>query len=173
MNVVPRVLPQDIVKAKRLRLARRGIVYPATTVAEARRAGLDLAVACAVLIQETAGGVNEFGHDPVSNPVKGGLVTQARYLEYLHHRNLGQGSQGVGPMQLTWGGYQDEADRIGGCWKPWLNMRVGFGILAGKIKSSRSLEEGLAAYNGAGAAAAAYGRQVAARARAFDAAGVR
>ena len=68
-----------------------GIVKPADTLRVAREVGLALPLACALLEQESSGGHNVFGHDAVSNPVRGGVVTKDRYLEYKHYRQLGLG----------------------------------------------------------------------------------
>jgi len=140
------------------RLADAGIRYPSHTIAAAERTGLPLAVLCAVLEQETGGGRNVFGHDAVKPPQQsGGTVTRARYERYLTLRPT-HGAQGVGPMQLTWPGYQDRADDLGGCWRPRVNILVGAEILA---QASRSLGtyRALAAYNGS----TAYADQVTAR----------
>jgi len=145
-------------------LTQAGVAYPEATVAEARRAGLPLAVACALLEQESGGGHNVFGHDPVKNPIRGGPVTKERYLEYVRYRKAGLGMQGVGPCQLTWYSYQDRADALGGCWKPEVNMRVGFALIAALIKTN-GLRAGLRRYNGAGPAAERYADQVLARVR--------
>lgn len=161
MSITPRILPQDYVKAKKLRLKERGIKYPATTVAEARRTGLDLALACALLMQESHGGANIYGHDPVDTAPKGAMVTAANYKTYLHLRGVtGKGGmQGVGPVQLTWWEFQNEADRLGGCWKPWINMRVGFSHLARQVKAY-GYSAGCARYNGSGPAANRYASQM-------------
>ena len=45
-------------------MREHAIVLPRITLQEARRAGLELAVACGVLEQESRGGDNVFGHDP-------------------------------------------------------------------------------------------------------------
>src|SRR4051794_39888469 len=114
------------------RLRAGGIVAPRTVVAEARRAGLRLPIACAMLEKETGGGHNVFGHDPTIF-VGGGEVTEARYREYKRRR-VASGNrlmQGVGPCQLTYYTLQDEADAQGGCWRTEINMRVGFRHLAG------------------------------------------
>ena len=99
------------------RLQAGGIVHPKVTVAEAQRAGLRLAVACAMLEKETAGGHNVFGHDPTIF-VGAGQVTKAKYQAYKQRRvsSGNKSMQGVGPCQLTWYEFQDEADREGGCW---------------------------------------------------------
>lgn len=114
-------------------------------VREARRAGLLVSVACAVVEQES-GGMNVFGHDPVRRPqVKGGKVTRGRYARYRALRRV-CGNQGVGLMQLTSPGYQDMADKLGGCWKPTYQLRVGFMIVRGLI-AQHGRRRGLASYN--------------------------
>src|SRR5204862_7794581 len=142
--------------------------FEAAVVREARRAGLPVALACAVLEKET-GFRNVFGHDAVRNPIKsppGGLlaVTEHNYRQYLAHRRQGLGNQGVGPMQLTSPSLQDRADQLGGCWQPGPNIRVGLEFLAGNIRRT-GLRAGVVAYNGSGPAAQRYGDDVLARAR--------
>jgi hypothetical protein len=139
-----------------------GIVDPKTTVEAAHAVGLPLAIACALLEQESSGGHNVFGHDAVRNPIKGGPVTRERYAQYLAHRRAGEGMQGVGPCQLTWFAFQDRADLLGGCWKPAANMRVGFAILKGLIQRD-GIRTGCRAYNGTGPGAERYADQVVAR----------
>ncbi|MGZ4271638.1 MAG: hypothetical protein ACXVSX_20830, partial [Solirubrobacteraceae bacterium] len=146
--------------------------FEAVVLREARRAGLPVALACAVLEKET-GFRNVFGHDAVRNPVKsppGGLlaVTEDNYRQYLAHRHRGLGNQGVGPMQLTSPSLQDRADQLGGCWQPGPNIRVGLEFLAGNIRRL-GLRAGVVAYNGSGPAAQRYGDDVLARARRWDA----
>lgn len=110
------------------------------------------------LIEKESGGRNVFGHDAVRNPApKGGRVTARNYAVYKAARKRGLGMQGVGPTQLTWYAFQDQADAIGGCWKPYPNMCVGFALLGSHIKRLGK-EHGAAAYNGTGDAAEAYGR---------------
>ena len=102
------------------RLRAGGILFPETTIAEARRSGLKLALACALLEKESSGGQNVFGHDPNTIFAGAGDVTKEKYLDY-RRRRIAAGNrtmQGVGPCQLTWWELQDEADREGGCWKP-------------------------------------------------------
>ena len=65
--------------------------------------------------------------------------------------------QGVGPTQLTWYAFQDQADALGGAWKPYPNMVVGFRHLKTLI-NQMGKEHGAAAYNGTGPAADAYGK---------------
>src|SRR5690606_10722699 len=99
----------------------------------AAQEGLDLACAV-VLLQKESGGRNVWGHDPVDTGgvyVKGSEVTREAYLEYKR-RNLP--AQGVGPCQLTYKPFQQQADDIGGCWDWRRNVTIGFRILAGYIK---------------------------------------
>jgi hypothetical protein len=46
--------------------------------------------------------------------------------------------QVVGPMQLTWYGYQDAADGRSGAWRPLPNMIVGFRTVLGNIRGRDS-----------------------------------
>jgi hypothetical protein len=142
----------DLLAAKRLKAL--GIKMPLTCVRAARAAKLPLADAAALLMMETFGGKNVFGHDPTI--FIGGAVTRQRYAAYKAERKRTGEMQGVGPTQLTWYGYQDAADKIGGCDKPYPNMVTGFGILRAHLRSLGNVK-GFAAYNGSGPAAQAYG----------------
>lgn len=132
-------------------LAAWGILRADDVVAIARAVGLDLAVAAALLEQESGGGRNVWGSDKVPTAgayVMGAEVTEAAYHRYrlaLASRTAGQ--QGVGPCQLTAVGFQDQADRLGGCWQPLPNMRVGFSTLAGYI-ARWGVGPAFRAYNG-------------------------
>jgi len=113
---------------------------------------------CLALVEKESGFKNVFGHDPTSSIPerwKGSRVTWAKY-RYYKLRRRSRGAQGVGPCQLTWPGYQDQADAAGGCHKPGPNMRVGFRVLLGLI-AKHGRQKGAAAYNGQGAIADAYG----------------
>jgi cell wall-associated NlpC family hydrolase len=142
--------------AELLRMMKEGgIVKPVDTLNVARAVGLPLPFACALLEQESSGGNNVFGHDQVANPVKGGSVTKDRYMEYKHYRQMGLGANGVGPTQLTWPGFQDRADHLGGCWVYDVNLRVGFSVLRAQIRSN-GVYRGFWNYNGR----EAYAKQV-------------
>ena len=141
------------------RLRRHGIVYPVYTYTAAHRARLGLPLACAILMQETAGGRNEFGHDPTIF-VGAGAVTAAKYRAYLILRNRVHEYQGVGPCQLTSPGLQDQADKLGGCYRPLHNMTVGFKFLHDLIVQHHDLRAGVEAYNGTGPAAVRYADHV-------------
>jgi hypothetical protein len=159
------------------RLQAGGINAPEMAIAEARNAGLDLAYACALLEKESGGGANVFGHDRDDHgryifPARDGAVpvTEELYREYKRRRGpTGKGGmQGVGPTQLTWWEFQDEADREGGCWKPAVNMRVGFRRLAGLMRQHGEAD-GARRYNGTGSAAERYSVDLRAKARAWKA----
>lgn len=150
------------------------MVEPAWTYREARVARLGLPLACAMLMVESGGGRNEYGHD---SDRKGhcpgyawGDVTKANYLAFRHLRDLEHRSNGVGGCQLTSPGLQDEADALGGCWLPRYNFAVGFHYMAEHVRE-HGLEAGVAAYNGSGAAAIAYSKRVVSLAEHFKAAG--
>ncbi|MGH2762587.1 MAG: peptidoglycan-binding protein, partial [Thermoleophilaceae bacterium] len=150
------------------RLKAHGILRPQATVEEARRAGLRVPLACALLEKESGGGRNVFGHDPTIF-VGAGDVTRAKYAEYKRQR-VASGNrkmQGVGPCQLTWWEFQDAADREGGCWRPEINMRVGFRHLVALIKQHGEAD-GARRYNGSGPAAEAYSRDLLAKARVWE-----
>jgi uncharacterized protein YcbK (DUF882 family)/peptidoglycan hydrolase-like protein with peptidoglycan-binding domain len=158
------------------RMRRGGIVAdPAVVITEARRAGVPLALACALLEKETAGGHNVFGHDRDRSghyifPARDGTVpvTEDLYRQYKQRRKATGLPQGVGPCQLTFAGFQDQADALGGCWKPENNIRVGFKVLADNIRVNGQAR-GVARYNGSGSAADAYSKDVLAKARRWEA----
>ena len=142
------------------------MVYPINTLMAARKCGMPLALGCSILMQETSGGVNEFGHDPTIF-VGAGLVTEDLYLQYRAQRNKTGMQQGVGPCQLTDSSLQNEADNLGGCWKPVVNMYVGFKYLLDMIRQNggvpRGTRAGVTQYNGSGPEAVAYAQEVEAR----------
>ena len=151
------------------RLRAEGVLRPQAVVEEAKRAGLRLPLACALLEKESGGGRNVFGHDPTIF-VGAGEVTRAKYREYKKRR-VASGNrqmQGVGPCQLTWWEFQDAADREGGCWRPEVNMRVGFRHLVA-LTGQHGEADGARRYNGSGAAAEAYSRDLLAKAKVWEA----
>lgn len=156
-----------------LRLRRNGIVEPFWAWRQARIARLGLPLACAMLMAETGGGRNVFGHDADKRgrcPGYGwGNVTKANYLAFRHLRDLEGRSNGVGGCQLTSPGLQNNADKLGGCWLPRCNYAIGFHYLVDHIRE-HGLEGGVAAYNGSGPAATAYAHRVLSLAEHFKAA---
>src|SRR5918999_1403824 len=150
------------------RLRSEGIVAPRIAIEEAKRAGLPLELACALLEKESGGGKNVYGHDP--SIFRGaGAVTRENYARYRKQRiaSRNRSMQGVGPCQLTWWEFQDTADAQGGCWRPRINMRVGFLHLANLIKRYGE-SDGARRYNGSGAAAEAYSRDLLVKARRWE-----
>jgi hypothetical protein len=147
-----------------------GIQRPAEVVELAGFHRLPLNVACALLDQESRGGLNIWGHDAVNDGgiyTKGSPVTRDAYVRYKAMRGV-LGAQGVGPTQLTYHGYQDQADALGGCFDWRCNIRVGFAALASLVHDYGQAD-GIRRYNGSGAAANVYRDQVLARASAWAA----
>lgn len=131
-------------------LTQHGVKRSPEVVQLSAQAGLELAAAATMLEKESAGGANVWGHDAVSSGgfyVPGSTVTKAAYVAYKAHRSR-LGAQGVGPTQLTWPGYQDRADAMGGCWDWRVNCTVGFGALGDLIRA-HGYRGGFKAYNGA------------------------
>lgn len=135
-----------MIKLQQIQTAKQhGILNPVIAWNAARRAGIPFWVMCAFLMQESGGGSNIYGHDigpdGYPRPFWGhGEVTEANYAAYKIERDLGinhkarfsaigRRTQGVGPMQLTWYSFQDEADALGGCWKKSVNMLIGAKII--------------------------------------------
>jgi hypothetical protein len=153
-------------------LTQNGIRNAQLVVEAAQIAGLELASAAAMLEKESAGGRNVWGHDGVPTGgayVKGAEVTRSAYMAYKRALELGKaGRQGVGPCQLTYGPFQDQADDMGGCWEPTFNIRVGFRVLQGLI-ASYGVRDGFRRYNGSGEAAVRYADDVMAKRAAWQA----
>lgn len=108
---------------------------------------------CLALLENESAGRNEFGSEGPGDDGAyrwGGEVTEAGYRILRQLEADGYGDNGVGPVQLTWPGYQDEADRIGGCWRPRYSMAVGFVTLHRLIQREGSVQGGYGAYNGSG-----------------------
>jgi len=162
---VPVLRPKDAALVPKLR--KLGIKMPIRMLAAAREAAVPPSLAASMLIQESGGGTNVFGHDPTIF-AGAGEVTKEKYLAYKKQRGpKGEGGmQGVGPLQLTFYTVQDEADGRGGCWKPYVNMLVGFEHLAANIRRS-GMHAGVKAYNGSGDAAEKYANTVVPRAETF------
>src|SRR5689334_13735474 len=113
------------------RTRRHGARWALTIIRAARKAKLPLAVAFA-LVEQESGFRNIFGHDPGA-PFPGEYVTAARAQALLDHVHRGGVSNGVGLTQLTWVGYLDQAAALGGLHKPGNQCVVGFRALAGLI----------------------------------------
>jgi hypothetical protein len=137
--------PRDVALAQHLR--DHGIENALRIVLECRhRHGGVVPVSLGLALQEQeSGGRNIFGADE-SAPFAHLPVTQQRVMELVRQVRAGGKSNGVGPLQLTFIGFIDEANRDGGAWKPAVNIATGLGIIAGHIKS-HGVRGGLAAYN--------------------------
>jgi hypothetical protein len=146
--------PEQVEEARKAGCRMAGTALRAT-----RDADIPYYVGCAFLKQETGGGQNVFGHDPTVF-AGAGKVTRAKYLAYKEVRERTGQMQGVGPMQLTWYSYQDRADRLGGAWKPYPNMLVGFRHLAELYRATGSWSAAAHEYNGGGAMAEAYAAEM-------------
>lgn len=151
--------PRNVLLARKAK--RYGMQNSLRIVIEAKRAGIPVSLGFALAEQETGTGANIFGHDPTIY-AGAGVVTEAKYKAYRRRRGHSL-MQGVGPLQLTWWATQDAADRLGGCWIPKYNLRVGFSTLAALIRQY-GYAKGIERYNGAGPAAVAYSKSVRARA---------
>lgn len=140
-------------------LSAGGILRASEVVDLARAAKLDVACAAVLLLKESGGGRNIWGHDPVPTAgtyVPGGPVTRDNYRAYRDAILAGKaGRQGCGPTQLTYGPLQARADVLGGCWDWQANCRVGFEHLAGLIRAN-GVRDGFRRYNGSGPAAERY-----------------
>ena len=143
-----------------LRLKRAGIVHPVWTVRYAHMHGVPLDIGCAVLMVESGGGANVFGHDNAI-AIGWGTVTKAKYLAYRALRDKTGECQGVGPMQLTSKSLQAQADVLGGCGQPKWNIAVGMHALGEHLNEHPgNLAAGVASYNGSGVLADRYATHV-------------
>lgn len=131
---------------KMLRAYQAGIKHPYGAWQASRASGLPFYVLCAFLERESSGGDNVFGHDPTIF-VGAGRVTKKKYLEYRALRDITGKAQGVGPMQLTYPPYQDQADERGGCWNALVNMTVGAEIVLNFWNAHRDWAKAATMYN--------------------------
>lgn len=123
---------RDIQLARRAR--KHGAKYSLRIILEARRAGILISWALALVEQET-GFRNIFGCDtgPCSHaPWCHQTVTRERVRELIAHVKQGGTSNGVGPTQLTSLDYILRAQRLGGAHIPRHNIRVGLAVLREK-----------------------------------------
>jgi hypothetical protein len=104
-----------------------------------KTSGLPLSYGLA-LVEMESGFRNIFGHDPTRSIPARWYGTRVTVLKYRYYE------------------FQDQADRIGGCHRPYPNLVVGFRILRSHI-NRLGKEKGAAAYNGTGDAAEDYGRR--------------
>jgi soluble lytic murein transglycosylase-like protein len=140
---------RDLLLAHRAK--RAGANYNLRIILEARRAGLPISLAFAVVEQES-GFKNIFGCDK-GGPFCHHPVSRTLVQQLLAHVRAGGTSNGVGLTQLTWIGYLNMAERRGGAHIPKNQLSVGFEALAAHI-AAHGTQGGLAAYN------AGYAREV-------------
>lgn len=118
-------------------------------VEEARFAGLELALACA-LVEQESGGENIFGCDAGDvgdyPPYCHQPVTYERVQILRDGGEYTYGMNGVGLTQLTWWSLVEEAEAMGGAHIPANQCRVGFRLLKRYIDDYSYLEA-LGAYN--------------------------
>lgn len=112
---------------------------------EAQKVGLDLALACA-LVEQESGGRNIFGADygPTGDapPYCNHPVTKARVARLRASRY----QNGVGLTQLTYDPFVGRADDMGGAHLPRYQCRAGFDILKDLLDRYK-YNEALGAYN--------------------------
>jgi putative peptidoglycan binding protein len=137
-----------------------GIVIPQIAFDVSRSVGVPFWATCAFLMQESGGGHNVFGHDAGMPFAGAGEVTESKYRDYKAERIKTGHCQGVGPMQLTFHTFQDEADAMGGAWLPIHNVTEGMRIVKQYVDGGASWHEAARRYNGSGEAAEAYADQM-------------
>lgn len=148
-------------------LAAAGIGYAEIVVAEVDRAAADLpadqravllAAVSVLLVKESGGGRNIYGHDAGAYPYAERSVdvevTEANYAEYLatvYARDPSgkYGRNGVGPLQITYYTLQNRADELGGCWRPEISIRAGVEHFAGLV-ARYGVQEAFARWRGVG-----------------------
>lgn len=138
---------------------RKGLARVIVSVCRQTGAPLSLAAA---LINHESGFRKVWGHDPPPNGgQQGGTVTRSSYLAYKRRRGpTGRGGmQGCAESQLTYFSFQDEADRLGGCYRARPNVLVGVAH-AWTLVKRYGWHAGLRAYNGTGPAAEHYATQL-------------
>lgn len=147
-----RPLPTTVADARDAALAHRlrarGVKNALRIVIECRHRHdglIPLSLGLALQEQESEGR-NIFGADDDA-PFPHQPVTKARVLKLVELVHAGSISNGVGPMQLTFIGFIEEANRDGGAWDPAVNIATGLGIIAGHVKD-HGVRDGLATYNG-------------------------
>lgn len=116
---------------------------------EANNTGLELALACA-LVEQESGGRNIFGcdHGDVGDtpPYCHQQVTRDRVQRLRDGGNYTFGMNGVGLTQLTWWEIVERAEAEGGAHLPEAQCRVGFRLLKHYVDAYPYLEA-LGAYN--------------------------
>ncbi len=94
-----------------------GILNPEIVIEEAKREGLRLSLACALLQQESGGGHNVFGHDAGTIFAGAGTVTREKYADYKRQRDANpkrRRMQGVGARSSPGGSCRTRRTRKAG-----------------------------------------------------------
>ena len=144
-------MPATATSDKRLNgmIKGAGASFGPVIVAEAKREGLALALALALVDQES-GFKNIFGCDlgpQETAPWCHQDVTKERVGALIKHVKAGGTSNGVGLTQLTSIGFIQQAQAAGGAHKPQAQCRVGFQLLHDLIERHGE-RAGIGAYNG-------------------------
>ena len=98
---------------------------------------------CFALVEQESTFRHIYGHDP-GGPFPGQPVTRSSYRQLVEHVRRGGTSNGVGLMQITFGGFL-----LGnpGLWRRLANVKFGVGLIDGDIRA-HGKRDGLARYNG-------------------------
>lgn len=140
-------------------LTQAGIGFADIVLTECYRSAVPVEYVCVLLVKETGGGANVYGHDQdacMSVPGQGVEVTEANYAEYLECVAAGGKRNGVGPLQLTHVSLQRRADELGGCWRPEASIRAGVEHFALLLLAGPDARTAFRRYNGTGPRAEAY-----------------
>jgi hypothetical protein len=98
---------------------------------------------CFALVEQESTFRHIYGHDP-AGLFPGQPVTRSTYRQLVEHVRGGGISNGVGLMQITYGGY---LIAHAGLWRRLANVKFGVGLINGEIVA-HGKREGLARYNG-------------------------
>lgn len=157
------------VSPERIQIARDyGLANVPSAAKACREAGIPFYVACALLEKES-GGNNVWGNDPggmFSELPSDFRVTESTFRIFEYYVvMLGRQSNGVGPTQITWRGFFEDAKKKGlALWHPYDNMIYGFGLLAlYRAQEGTTWEDAGTKYNGS----KAYGKDFAEKVRAW------
>jgi hypothetical protein len=153
-------------------LTNHGFHNVDAVVGAAEREGVLIVRAAALTLNESSGGLNIYGHEGSTPELYGQPVTEQNYKSIYLPRVATEGRNGVGLTQLTSAGYQEEADRIGGCWNAYFNCIVGFKLLHELIEQ-HGVWGGYEHFNGAGPAAEAYATKALAECQRLEREGLR
>jgi len=98
---------------------------------------------CFALCEQESSFRHIFGHDP-AGLFPGERVTRRKYRKLVDHVRGGGTSNGVGLMQITFGGFLLAHPNL---WRRLANVKFGVALIAAEI-AAHGKREGLARYNG-------------------------